>query len=210
MPDSHFSAPTGDTADRAAPPFQPLTVMVAAHARSSRSDVDVVLETGGLDVVARASDSSSAVRYALEYQPQICLIDADLPGGVVGAVAAIVAHLPETRIGMLADFTTDQRAVRAVQAGADGILLASAPADALLDDAQLLARGELALPPEVTAELAASAQVELRVDQPQPSRIGSSLLYLPRFSRHLWRRLRAGMSLAVAWTSARDRMTEYW
>jgi hypothetical protein len=39
--------------------------------------------------------------------------------------------------------------------------------------------------------------------------VNRTLLYVPRFARHLRRRMRAGMSLSSAWRSARVRMLDY-
>jgi DNA-binding NarL/FixJ family response regulator len=182
------------------------TVLLAAHGRRMDPQLVDALSSDGFELIARASDCAAAVREALDRQPDLCLLDSELPGGLAGAVAAIAASLPATRIGMLARSRDDVRALRAIDAGAEGILLLGNGAHGVRADAHLLLRGELPVPDTGIVE-----QLEplLVPDQPKRSRTAAIVLYVPRFWRHLWRRLRSGMGLSVAWVSARDRMGDY-
>jgi len=50
---------------------------------------------------------------------------------------------------------------------------------------------------------------ELTPPRPAHGWLNRTVLYVPRFARHLRRRLRSGMSLGRAWRSARLRMHDY-
>ena len=81
------------------------------------------LENEGFTVVAEAADASTAVKLALEQQPDICLIDVDLPGSGISAAAEITARLPGAAVVMLARSERDSELLAALRAGAVGYLL---------------------------------------------------------------------------------------
>jgi len=85
--------------------------------------VRAALENEGFTVVAEAADASTAVKLALEQQPDICLIDVDLPGSGISAAAEITARLPGAAVVMLARSERDSELLAALRAGAVGYLL---------------------------------------------------------------------------------------
>jgi len=84
--------------------------------------VRAALENEGFTVVAEAADASTAVKLALEQQPDICLIDVDLPGSGISAAAEITARLPGAAVVMLARSERDSELLAALRAGAVGYL----------------------------------------------------------------------------------------
>lgn len=74
----------------------------------------------------------SAARQVAEHQPQVVLMDIDMPGisGIEGA-RLIKEHSPETRVLMHTVFDDDQKIFNSLAAGADGYMLKNATPDQL-------------------------------------------------------------------------------
>jgi DNA-binding NarL/FixJ family response regulator len=180
------------------------------------------LERAGFAVVAEVVDADEAIKAARECRPQLCLLDADMPGGGILAANRISVELPDTRIVvMFAAAKDDDELLDAILAGADGYLPAATPPDRMTAALNGLMDGEAALTRTMTAQLVreyrqsaphpANGRLTLLGDvfdkQPLPPR--SRMRYVPRLVRHYRRRRRSGMAIGSAWVSARARMGDY-
>src|ERR1700722_16486964 len=83
----------GDTRDHAL-----VTVVLSGDPSSSLAGVRFGLERHGINVLAEAANGDEAVEAALRHQPQVCLLDVDMPGGGIAAAHRISADLPGTKI----------------------------------------------------------------------------------------------------------------
>ncbi|NED99151.1 response regulator transcription factor [Phytoactinopolyspora halotolerans] len=117
---------------------------------SSEPDMEVVAELERVDQVAGA---------ALETQPDVAVLDIDLPGLEGLEATESLAHtVPACRVLILTGLGQPNYLLRALQAGARGFLLKDAPADSLADAIRRLSRGEHVLAPSLmTATLAAGS-----------------------------------------------------
>jgi DNA-binding NarL/FixJ family response regulator len=100
-----------------------LRVLIADGHAPTRERVRASLEAGSCQVVAEAATSGSAVTLALELQPQVCLLDIDLPGNGITAATSITEMLPETAVIMLTASRDYGDLFAALRAGASGYLL---------------------------------------------------------------------------------------
>jgi DNA-binding NarL/FixJ family response regulator len=188
----------------------PYEIVLAEDDPSTLAVVRHALESDGFRVVAEARDAAEAVAAVLRHRPDVCLLEVDLPGDGIKASQAIWSKLPDARIAMLANSMAEDNVLRAINAGADGYLLKSTAQGRLASALRAVARGETALPRVLTARFvdqmrrASAAQVPHR----EHNSIGGTLLYVPRFMRHFYRRRRR-MPTSVAWSSARERMDAY-
>lgn len=107
----------------AAEEIRELRVLIADDHAPTREDLRSALTQGGLTVCAEASDAAHAVQYALETNPDICLLDVRMPGGGVAAAWEISARLPTTRVVMLSVSAEDTDLFSALRAGAVGYLV---------------------------------------------------------------------------------------
>jgi len=82
-------------------------VVIADRDIGTRTGVRVALEDEQFVVCAEEETAEGAVAAALQEPPDLCLLDAKLPGGALEAAASITAQLPETRGVMLAETTTE-------------------------------------------------------------------------------------------------------
>jgi DNA-binding NarL/FixJ family response regulator len=105
------------------------------------------------EVVAEAADAGSAVAAAERERPDICVLDADMPGGAVGATAEIMRLLPRTGVVVLASSRDDGAMLDAVRAGAIGYLLKNMDPDRLRHTLEGVMAGEAALPRALVTRL---------------------------------------------------------
>jgi DNA-binding NarL/FixJ family response regulator len=98
------------------------------------------------EIVGEAEDAASALSQALTLQPDLVLMDIDLPGddGVV-ATRRITEQLPETIVVMLTVHDDTERLLDAIKAGAQGYLLKNIRTEELIDQLRGIARGDAAL-----------------------------------------------------------------
>jgi DNA-binding NarL/FixJ family response regulator len=226
------ATPDQISVDQHGPPDS-VNVVLAAHGDSLRAALRARLEQhGGFVVAAEKTNATQALGATLFHSPRVCLLGIDLPGELDSRITSMRAERPETRIGILAHSADQPGLLRAVLAGADGVLLTSDPPETFIAELRALARGERVIPregseaprddsPDFEREapadpldelepLAGSEAIpELVAAAPRDSWLKATVLYLPRFVRHLRRRLRADMPLPIAWSSARERMWDY-
>jgi DNA-binding NarL/FixJ family response regulator len=120
-------------------------VLVADAHLPTRTGLRLVLERNGFEVVAEAADATGAVEAAARARPELCLVDADLPGGGIRAVGRIVARLP-TDVVVLARKPRPVDALDAVRAGASGYLWANTDPEGIVRALKAVREGEIAIP----------------------------------------------------------------
>jgi DNA-binding NarL/FixJ family response regulator len=114
-----------------------------------------------MDVVGAATGGAEAVELAAEHQPDVVLMDLEMPGmDGIEATRRIRAADPEINVVVLTAFSDRGRILDAIDAGAVGYLLKDAEPDELIRGLQAAARGESPLAPK-----AAQALVAARAEQ---------------------------------------------
>ncbi len=107
-----------------------------------------------MQVVGEAGDGPAAVARIFEQQPDVVLLDLNLPQfSGIEVMKQIRPQLPQTRFLVLTTYDTDEYIVPALQAGAQGYLLKDATPDELTRAVRSLAAGRAALEPGVAAKL---------------------------------------------------------
>ncbi len=121
-----------------------------------------------IDVVGEASDGAEALRQVATLQPDVVLMDVQMPGvDGIEATRSIVAAHADTRIVILTTFDDDQYLFDALNAGASGFLLKNCPADDLVNAIRLAAGGHSLLAPEVTERVIARSARSARAADPR-------------------------------------------
>jgi two-component system NarL family response regulator len=102
-----------------------LKVLIADDERLFRESLKILLETAkDIRVVAQAADGQEAVLRARETEPDIALLDVDMPK-MDGTKAAklITTLVPKTKILMLSVYGDEEQVLPAIRAGATGYVL---------------------------------------------------------------------------------------
>ncbi len=106
------------------------------------------------EVIGLAADGRTAVTLHGSLDPDVTLMDLRMPGlDGVGAIKAIMAQRPSSRIIVLTTYDSDADILPAIEAGATGYLLKDAPREELFRAIRAAARGDSALAPAVAARL---------------------------------------------------------
>ena len=128
-------------------------VLIADDHAPTRAGVRMALERGGCVVCAEVGNAVDAVTVAVREEPNVCLIDLQMPGDGLRAVAGISARLPNTRVLVLTVSPNADDMFDALRAGADGYLLKDMDATVLPDVVRGALAGEATLPGHLTAWL---------------------------------------------------------
>ena len=108
-------------------------------------------------MVGEAGDGLEALSVVAARSPDVVLMDLRMPRmDGVQAITRLAASHPTVRVLVLTTYDADHDIVRAVEAGAAGVLLKDAPRDELFRAVRAAARGEMVLAPTVTARVLGS------------------------------------------------------
>jgi DNA-binding NarL/FixJ family response regulator len=108
-----------------------------------------------MKIVGEASSGEEAVELFKLYQPDVTLLDLQMPGmSGLDALIAIRATAPKARVVIITTFPGDVQASRALKAGAAGYLLKGTMRKELADTIRRIHAGERRIPYEVAAHLA--------------------------------------------------------
>jgi DNA-binding NarL/FixJ family response regulator len=108
-----------------------------------------------MEIVGEAVDGSEAVTLATAAQPDVLLLDVQMPGiDGLDALAQITATSVTTKVLMLTTFDLDEYVYRAMRGGASGFLLKDMPGEDIAAAVRQAARGaDALLAPALTRRL---------------------------------------------------------
>jgi DNA-binding NarL/FixJ family response regulator len=107
-----------------------------------------------LDLLGVAGDGEHAVQLALQFEPQVVLMDIQMPRlNGIEATRRIKRAVPHVQVVIWTVFGDDQHVFEAIKAGAVGYLLKDSPADELVAGIHAAARGESLLHPAVATRV---------------------------------------------------------
>lgn len=133
----------------------PTRLLLADDHRMFRQGLRELLERKTtFEVVGEASTGREALELTARLQPDIVLLDIQMPDMDGVAVARQLAQTaPHVKLIMLTMYRHEQHLVEAIRAGARAYLLKDADAAELIDVIHRVARGELVLDPALTARV---------------------------------------------------------
>lgn len=130
-------------------------LLVDDHPMMRRGLRDLLAMEDDMDPVGEAGDGPDAIRLALELEPDLILLDLNMPGmDGLETLRGMRDREVDARIIMFTVSDDQTDVLQALRQGADGYLLKDMDADDLVEHVRLAARGKLALSPELTMVLA--------------------------------------------------------
>ncbi len=123
--------------------------------------------SGSADVVAAVGDGNAALDAIREHDPDVALLDYNMPGiDGIALAHAVVRDKMRTRVLLLSATTEGSVVYRAIQDGAAGYLSKEADRDEIVAGVMACARGESVLPPELVTTLATQVRARAHSDVP--------------------------------------------
>jgi DNA-binding NarL/FixJ family response regulator len=126
------------------------TVLICDDAPIVRAGLRMIVDTEpDMTVVGEASNGSEAILLAHQKQPDVVLLDIQMPG-VNGIEATRSITQP---VLILTTFDHDENLHAALKAGASGFLVKDAPPERVIDAIRAIAAGNAMLSPSITRRL---------------------------------------------------------
>ena len=131
-----------------------LRVLLADHLKLVREGLHALLShIADVEVVGEADTADNAVSLARELQPDVILIEQDMPGNSLVATRLIKAGMPNIEIIVMTDRVSEGKAFQAIEAGATGYVLKDIPVASLASAVRAVSNGRAFFHPEITRKL---------------------------------------------------------
>ncbi|MFB7891988.1 response regulator [Microbacterium sp. NPDC056044] len=167
---------------------------------SLESDIDVVAEVARGDEVVEAARAS---------QPDVAMLDIEMPGmDGIAAAAALRAALPTCRVLIVTTFGRPGYLTRAMRAGASGFVVKDTPAAQLADAVRRIAQGLRVVDPVLAADSLAQGEsplTERETDVLSAALTGGSIADIAEMLHLSEGTVRNHLSSAIGKTGARNR-----
>jgi DNA-binding NarL/FixJ family response regulator len=130
-------------------------LIVEDHTVVRKGLVALLATVPQVEIVGEASDGSEAVTCFRELQPDVTLMDLQLPRmRGVEAITRIRREFPAARFIVLTTFDGDEDIYRSLQAGAKAYLLKGMSCEELLATIHAVHQGRTCIPPQIAEKLA--------------------------------------------------------
>jgi DNA-binding NarL/FixJ family response regulator len=134
---------------------EPVRVLLVDDHPMFRDGLKVALGAmDGVEVIAEAASGIDAVALATEHQPDVVLMDVNMPGlNGIDATRRIVAESPHIGVLVLTMFDEDESVFQAMRAGARGYLLKGSDQEDIARAVHADARGDAIFGPALAQRL---------------------------------------------------------
>jgi DNA-binding NarL/FixJ family response regulator len=111
-----------------------------------------------MKLIAEASNGQEAIERFRRYQPDVTLMDIQMPGlNGIDAISQIQSEFSDARIIVLTTYSGDAQVVRALRSGARAYILKAHVHRELLETIRAVYAGQRRIPPDIAVELAEHA-----------------------------------------------------
>jgi len=130
------------------------TLLAEDDPRLQQAFEELAHDEPSLDLVGVAGDGEHAVQLALQFEPQVVLMDIQMPRlNGIDATRRIKRAVPHVQVVIWTVFGDDQHVFEAIKAGAVGYLLKDSPTEEIVEGIHAAARGESLLHPAVASRV---------------------------------------------------------
>lgn len=137
-------------------------VVVDDHALFRAGLISLLDEMDGIVVAGEAEDGQGAIKIIQQIQPDLVLLDVNMPGMSGVDVVREIKKDQDIRVLMLTISRSDDDLLKAISSGADGYLLKNAEPEELEKAIHLVKEGFSILSPEVTRKVLDSVNAETK------------------------------------------------
>lgn len=128
--------------------------MADDHAILRQGTIALLRKEHDLEIIGEASTGQEAVELAHQLKPNVIIMDVRMPQlSGVEATRQICSTMPGVKVIVLSAHDDDQYIYSAIEAGASGYLLKTAPVAELIKAIHLVHQGEASLDPAITTKL---------------------------------------------------------
>ncbi len=133
----------------------PIKVLLVDDHEMVRIGLAAVLSTeDGMEVVGEASSGAEGIRLAMEYKPDVVLMDLVMEGmDGIETTSRLLKQHPECKVIVLTSFLDDEKIYPVIEAGAFSYLLKTSRAAEIAQAIRAAARGQSILESQVAAKL---------------------------------------------------------
>ena len=132
-----------------------IRILLADDHHIVRSGIRQLLESAGdMEVIAEAGDGEEAQALIQERQPDVAVLDIQMPKATgIEVTRWVRTNLPAVGVLILTAYNDDPYVMAVLQAGANGYVLKTARADDLIQAVRDVNEGKSALDPSITNKL---------------------------------------------------------
>jgi two-component system nitrate/nitrite response regulator NarL len=163
-------------------------VIVDDHPLFREGVAHIIASAPDLSLMAEGATAAEALALAAEHQPDILLLDLDMPGGGLSILAGAAEVAPQTRVVVLTASGDEEHVISAFRAGVRGYILKGVGSRELIDILRQIKAGQGYVPPGLGAVLISG----LTAPQPAPAR--SPLDELTPREQQILQQIAAGLS----------------
>ncbi len=113
-----------------------------------------------IEVVGQGENANDAFQIAHDHSPDVLLLDMNMPGGGLNAVAKISLRCPSTKTLMLTVVDDEEEVRNVLRKGARGYLLKGASSSELVNAVRIVSKGQSYVSPSFAAQLIMSRGAE--------------------------------------------------
>lgn len=145
-------------------------VLCDDHPLILRGLADLIEATTDFEIVATCGDGEEALEAIRQHNPDMAVLDISMPrGGGIEVLKQIGRERSPARVVFLTGSITDEQVIRAIAAGAFGIVLKESAAANLVSCLDHVAKGEKWLPPSIVQPAIGRASAAARRPSPLQS-----------------------------------------
>ncbi len=134
--------------------MEEISVLIADDHTIVRKGLRRILEEAGINVVAEAADGIEAVQKATEFQPDVILMDVEMPHmSGIEATKKIKNDNPNAQVVMLTIHDEEQFLFEAIKAGAIAYVLKDRAPQELIESIKMASQGLSLLQPSMASKI---------------------------------------------------------